>query len=120
MPTESTDCARESSSVLPAASNTAPKKMISGVPSSSRSWIDGPAQLHRSLASTDWVCHLTCQPVGRRVNATSPPSTRGATISGVGSPPRSAIATEAVGMMAGDAIVACCSQVRPSMMRSTP
>jgi hypothetical protein len=94
--------------------------MISGVPSSSRSWIDGPAQSHRSSASRDAVCHMTCQPEGCSVNATSPPSIRGATISGVGSPPRSAIATDAVGITAGAAIVACCWQLRPLMMRMTP
>src|SRR5262245_57680404 len=95
--------------------------MISGMPSSSRSWIDGPAQSQLSLPKFDDVVHSTSQPVGLSVNATSPPSVRAAMISGVSSrPPMSAIATDADAITVGAAIVACCLHVRPSMMRITP
>src|SRR6185312_17525683 len=91
------------------------------MPSSSRSWIDGPAQSHSPAPNVEAVCHSTSQPVGLCVHATSPPPLRTPTISGVASmPPRSAIATLADAMTVGDAIVSCCMQVRPSMMRITP
>ena len=55
------------------------------------------------------------------MNATRPPWLRAATISGVASsPPRSPIATGAEPITVGDAIVARCAQVRPSITRITP
>src|SRR5262249_5502078 len=95
--------------------------MISGMPSSSRSCTDGPAQSQFVAPKFDDVVHSTSQPVGLSVNATSPPPVRAAMISGVlSSPPMSAIATDADAMTVGAAIVACCMHVRPSMTRITP
>src|SRR5262245_43634225 len=72
-------------------------------------------------AIVDWVCHRTSHPVGLRVNAPRLPGLVAATISGVASrPPMSAIASDAAPMTLGTAIVACCSQVRPSITRITP
>jgi hypothetical protein len=92
----------------------------SGTPSSSRSWIDGP--LHRQVSAPNESVRqssVKCPLAASQRNATSPPPTACATISGRPSPSRSPIAggDEAI---TGTSIVSWVAQLCPSTTRSSP